>query len=44
MGARLRFDVRLQAATAHPGTVTELMGARLRFNDSLQETMAFPGN
>ncbi len=35
MGGRLRFDDRLQAATAHPGTVTELMGARLRFDDRL---------
>jgi hypothetical protein len=39
----MRFDDRLQAATAHPGTVTELMGARLRFDNRLQPATAHPG-
>jgi hypothetical protein len=43
MAVRLRFDDRLQAATAHPGTVTELMGARLCFDDRLQAATAYPG-
>jgi hypothetical protein len=35
--------MRLQEATAHPGTATELMGARLRFADRLQAATAHPG-